>query len=64
MSPPMAFTKFFSKSKKRTTATATTSSPTATPRTTSEYHRNLNDPMEVYERLQKTNTAWARALMR
>ncbi|KAJ2382263.1 hypothetical protein GGI23_007403, partial [Coemansia sp. RSA 2559] len=55
---------FFSKSKKRATATASTSSPTATPRTTFEYQRGHNDPMEVYERLQKTNAAWARALLR
>ncbi|KAJ2044519.1 hypothetical protein GGI08_007083 [Coemansia sp. S2] len=58
----MAFSKIF-KSKK-TAPTPTTRSAASTPRVSRENLRGHNNPMEAFDKLHKTNTAWARTFIR
>ncbi|KAJ2806549.1 hypothetical protein FBU31_003920 [Coemansia sp. 'formosensis'] len=58
----MAFTKIF-KSKK-SAPTPTTRSAASTPRASRENLRGHNNPIEVFEKLHKTNAAWARTFIR
>ncbi|KAJ1988901.1 hypothetical protein GGI26_005351 [Coemansia sp. RSA 1358] len=61
----MAFSKFFSKSNKKTkmSRVAISSSANPTPRTSAEFTHGYNNPMEVFDRLQQTNTAWAQVML-
>ncbi|KAJ2332415.1 hypothetical protein GGI00_002799 [Coemansia sp. RSA 2681] len=58
----MAFTKIFKT--KKGASTPTTRSAATTPRVSRENLRGHNNPMEVFERLHKTNAAWARTYIR